>query len=639
MGLQRFIDARRDDPSWVVLTIDMTNAFNTISRNAILQGCAKRMPVAYNWLRSCYQGHSPLYCQGKAVLASQTGTHQGDTCGPLGFVLGLEEALAAAGNARLDWESWYLDDGTLVGTVDNVLEYLGRLQGALSTVGLCLNLRKCCLWGPGIQAKGDPLPRYPSGLPLDHPGRLVPVLPFVEHSGITLLGVPIDYPGSMQRTSSHWATTVDKTICLLDRLRLFPDGQVQHALLRYCLDACRVVHLQRSTVAERSGSAPQNLRDALQRAAEDLLGMGVNDLTWSQVSLPLRHGGLGVRDPVHTQPAARMAALIGLEMYGRESVGVPEAAFAMPSPDLVPTIGALRAQLGPNFEPLKQWHADPRQLASASTDHASQRWWAGHVAVEQRARLCKLGSARGMARLQCQGGPISNGWMSVLPSRAMHTDISDADYRLLLRWWLGLPLLPLQLTLPGCPLCGEAVDPFGDHFVCCAKNGGTRLHNALRDAIFDVLIGGSIPAAKEVNVGNGRRPADILQKAWERGRDVAVDLTVTHPLGLTGHPIIVKNAARHCQRAEADKTHAEGDLCVQAGWGFAPAAFTPWGGTGPTARALLHEVGKRVTAHLAGWPKQRRLREIHEGLSLTLAREVARQLSLRNRVQDACTGD
>ena len=115
--------------------------------------------------------------------------------------------------------------------------------------------------GP-LRAAGKWTPRKSgSGSPLDHPGRLVPVLPFVELSGITLLGVPIDYPGSMQRTSSHWATTVDKTICLLDRLRLFPDGQVQHALLRYCLDACRVVHLQRSTVAERSGSAPQNLRD------------------------------------------------------------------------------------------------------------------------------------------------------------------------------------------------------------------------------------------------------------------------------------------------------------------------------------------------------------------------------------------
>ena len=84
---------------------------------------------------------------------------------------------------------------------------------------------------------------------------------------------------------------------------------------------------------------------------------------------------------------------------------------------------------------------------------------------------------------------------------------------------------------------------------------------------------------------------------------------------------------------------AEGDLCRQSGWGFTPAAFTPWGGAGPSARAILHEVGRRATAALAGWPKERRLREIYEGISLTLAREVARQLSLRNRVQDACTGD
>ena len=183
------------------------------------------------------------------------------------------------------------------------------------------------------------------------------------------------------------------------------------------------------------------------------------------------------------------------------------------------------------------------------------------------------------------------------------------------------------------------MDPFGDHFVCCDKNGGTRRHNALRDALFDVLVRNSIPAAKEVTSGNRRRPADILLVAWERGRDVAVDLTVTHPLGLSAHPIVVQNVAQHCRRAETAKVTAEGDLCRQAGWGFNPAAFTPWGGCGPSARTLLYEVGRRATAALSGWPKLRRLREIREGLSLTMAREVARQLSLRNRVQDACTGD
>ena len=244
-----------------------------------------------------------------------------------------------------------------------------------------------------------------------------------------------------------------------------------------------------------------------------------------------------------------------------------------------------------------------------------------------------------MARLRSQEGPIANGWMSVLPCKALRTDINDVDYRVLLHWWLGLPLLPIGCTPPGCPACGEPVDPFGDHFVCCPKNGITRRHNALRDAIFEVLVQNAIPAAKEVTSRNRKRPADILLVAWERGRDVAVDLTVTHPLGLASYPFVVDNAARHCQRAEAAKQAAEGDLCCAVQWGFIPAAFTPWGGSGPAARALLHEVGRRATAALSGWPKQRRLREIHEGLSLTLARDVTRQLGLRNRVQDVCTGD
>jgi hypothetical protein len=98
----------------------------------------------------------------------------------------------------------------------------------------------------------------------------------------------------------------------------------------------------------------------------------------------------------------------------------------------------------------------------------------------------------------------------------MRTDINDADYRLLLRWWLGLPILPVGQTLPGCPLCGDAVDPFGDHLVCCEKNGNARRHNALRDAFFDVLVASAIPSAKEVACGGQQRPADILLLTLER---------------------------------------------------------------------------------------------------------------------------
>jgi hypothetical protein len=91
-----------------------------------------------------------------------------------------------------------------VGAPSEVFARLKDLQEGLERHGLCLNLAKCKLWGPGIQAVGEAQPRYPIGLAMDHPGRTVPVVPFGGSRGITALGVPIDAPkGFPGRDSSE----------------------------------------------------------------------------------------------------------------------------------------------------------------------------------------------------------------------------------------------------------------------------------------------------------------------------------------------------------------------------------------------------------------------------------------------------
>jgi Reverse transcriptase (RNA-dependent DNA polymerase) len=149
MGLQRFVQSRhaQGDDDYVVLQVDMRNAFNSISRDAVLRGCMAKVPTAYNWLRFCYGGASPLYCQGRFLCASHVGVHQGDACGPLGFALGLDVGLDQCVARELAWESWYLDDGHIVGKVDEVFARLLDLQTALEPMGLRLNLAKCKLWG------------------------------------------------------------------------------------------------------------------------------------------------------------------------------------------------------------------------------------------------------------------------------------------------------------------------------------------------------------------------------------------------------------------------------------------------------------------------------------------------------------
>ena len=93
MGLQRLVQAMQveGDTDYVVLQVDVTNAFNSISRDAVLRGCLAKVPTAYNWLRFCYNGPSPLFCQGRQFCESHVGVHQGDACGPLGFALGLDQ--------------------------------------------------------------------------------------------------------------------------------------------------------------------------------------------------------------------------------------------------------------------------------------------------------------------------------------------------------------------------------------------------------------------------------------------------------------------------------------------------------------------------------------------------------------------
>ena len=645
MGLQRFVQSRHADGAndYVVLQVDMRNAFNSISRDAVLRGCLAKVPSAYNWMRFCYGGASPLFCQGRLLCASHVGVHQGDACGPLGFALGLDLGLDKCAPRALDWESWYLDDGHIVGRVDEVLARLVDLKQALEPLGLNLNLAKCKLWGPGLLRANSAVPVYPEGLAEDHPGRAVPMVPFGGLCGITALGVPIDAPKGFPgrdpslapECRSKWALAVEQTNLLLERLRAYPDGQVRHALLRYCLDGCRVVHLLRSTEYEEAGDSPAALRARLQEAVQDLLGMGISEGTWDQVSLPIRLGGLGISDPHLVQPAARFAALLNLGMHGTDAVGVPAQVLATPAPDLHDTMLRLQRQLGPNMDPLESWLSGTAALSSATKEHATQKWWAERVSDVQSQRLDVQGSARDRVRRACQKGPVATGWLTVLPNKAHRTEIPDTEFRLLLRWWLGLPLLPVGATLPGCPLCRGSIDPFGDHFVCCEQNGCTQRHNAFRNAFHAMCVRYGIAVEKEAECVAGRRPADVLLLQWSRGQHVAVDFVCSHPAGLSQHPLVVGNAKRHCNIVEARKMQSDGPPCEAKGWGFSPFGLSTWGGLGSSAKAVLFEVGKRATADLKGWPKTRALLEIREGLSVTLMREVARQLSLKGRVEEA----
>ncbi len=123
-----------------------------------------------------------------------------------------------------------------------------------------------------------------------------------------------------------------------------------------------------------------------------------------------------------------------------------------------------------------------------------------------------------------------------------------------------------------------------------------------------------------------------------------VDVTVSHPVAASLFPLSEERARRHLGQEEHAKRTKEGPQCGAAAWGFHAAAYSPWGGQGPSARALLFAVVKRACADSEGWSRAERARDIKHTLSVALAKGVAQQLAARLRVvgrseSDLCWDD
>ena len=123
------------------------NAFNNVSRRAVLTAATASFPGLARWATWCYGKPSHLRF-GSAALLSAGGVQQGDPLGPLLFAAALH-GLAQELRAGLDLAIFYLDDGVIAGDVASVGAALAHLQCRGLELGLQLNLTKSETIGVG----------------------------------------------------------------------------------------------------------------------------------------------------------------------------------------------------------------------------------------------------------------------------------------------------------------------------------------------------------------------------------------------------------------------------------------------------------------------------------------------------------
>ena len=585
---------REDLPSlsrWILL-IDFSNAFNSVSREHMFQEVRAFLPGLSSWVESCYS-IEPHLLFGDHSLRSRCGVQQGDPLGPLGFAITLQPIVERIKREipSLLCNTWYLDDGVLCGTPEDLVAALKIIEEEGPPRGLYLNRHKSLLYIP----PGDDLVNNP--LPQDIP---------ITSSGFCLLGAPLGLRGFCESSALG---RVAKIQSALGRLRDLEDSQLQTTLLRSCLSLPKFNFTLRTCPPSVIMKATSAFDDAVREALQDITGGPLSDWAWLKANLPCSLGGLNLRSAVVHAPAAYISSFMcSLNLISQIIGYTPNLPLALP-----PAISSLaRSAKMPSWCSLEDIDVPIRQKSlSRLIDEACFNTLV-ESAPDVRSRALSLSSSL----------PHAGDWLNVIPSPALGLCLLDQEFRLCLKYWLGLRMAE---DVSSCSACGksEVADDFGAHQVGCGGNGDRiHRHDALRDALFSAAQSAALAPRREAPTlipGTRSRPADIFLPNWCRGRPAALDVTVIS----TMQPLTQSGAASErgyaLKVAEERKMAAHNAECRRAGISFVPLTVESLGGWSHEAALQISRIGRLVGQRYGSTPAEA-VSQLFQRLSICLWR-------------------
>ena len=313
-----------------------------------------------------------------------------------------------------------------------------------------------------------------------------------------------------------------------------------------------------------------------------IFNLKLDGAAWTQASLPVRWGGVGVR---------KVSALAPSAFLGSVTAAAPLIAKLLPGERNLPPDGFLE-------EAAACWRNLSGTIIPSGQEAFSQRVLDDGISSAVSKKLLLQADPVNKARLLASLAPGSGSWLQALPSRNLGLLLGNNELRIAVGLRLGTALVRAHKCV-----CGSEVEPNGHHGLACRRSAGRHRRHALaNEVIVRAVRSAEVHAELEpprLLRGDGKRPDGATLDQWHSGRYLVWDFTCPDTLAPSHIRQSSLAAGSAATNAEALKDIKYVELTSSGDFIFAPIAIETLGTWGPSALALCAEIGGRV-ANLTG---------------------------------------